>query len=159
MAVSQQARVLSALNTEVEFGPYVETGASSGEANLEKLDGLIGTDAVSFTEIEGYSEGKKDLTGNKVYVRNSNYAPTMTINLMVTSAGAKYMRQQVQDQENPDHPTTLFQCVVAAESNEDLILEGGRIRTWPPFHGFGDGELGDLQYMIEFSSYHIQPRN
>ena len=137
------AILLSAVDTTVLMGPH--------DGELEDVsDGLIGSDAISYTPIEGYIT-KMDLKGNKIFIKTGDRGPTMTLNYMAGSVGAARVKSLKNRRENGE--IGFIKAVVTNAGQGTTQFFYGVITQWAPTQGFGDGEVGDLTYEVAWTFY------
>ena len=136
---------LSARGASVRIAP---TGQDLTEDR--EIEGLVGADALAFTDVEGYNI-LMDITGSKQYVRTSEQGTVVTMNLMASKSGHAKLSKLQKDQEAGIIGTV--HAIVAYPKLGNIILEGGVITSWPPYPGFGDGEVGNLTYQITWTYF------
>ena len=137
-----KASFLSAIDTTFRIGP--------ADGTLEDIEGLVGADAISFTSVPGYTT-QMDISGNKQFIRTSEQGTTMTVNVMAASTGASTLLTLLKKQENGS--IGFLKCVVSNGSIGTFTGEGGVITEWPPAPAIGDGAVGDMAYIITWTTY------
>ena len=150
--IPPQAKILSAIETQVQLGFETEAGSITSLLNLTA--GLVGSDAISFSATTGHNV-QMDITGNKQFIRTSERGTVVTLNYLASSDSAIILKNFVASQENGLQGTLGGR--ISNNHAGDIELKGGVITEWPPFPSVGDGAVGDLSFQITFSYYRYAP--